>query len=350
MEIELPEGFPTRVFVEEEPAPGLLPETAWTLIGDEAVRDAWRAAALPEPPGTLWVPVCESNKRLATLIPWLETWASIPLARNSTVVAVGGGVLTDMAGLGAALYMRGIAWHAWPTTLLAQVDAGLGGKTACDLEAGKNLAGAFHPPSRFVACRSFLGTLPPRQLASGAWELFKMALVEGDLDWAATLLEPGIPSAESLLRALKAKAWIVHRDPREAGERRLLNLGHTLGHALESASGYRLLHGEAVGLGTLAACALAGQEGLEPFPPAFLALTATRLKPLLPRVPPWEACLPWLLVDKKAGARGPGGGTAIHCILPRPHATAEQKVLPPEAWRGAHERMTALLNNPEMPT
>jgi 3-dehydroquinate synthetase len=350
MEIALPEGFPTQVFVEEEPPGGLLPQGPWTLIGDEAVRNTWQRAGLPEPAGTLWVPVEESSKRLATLIPWLEAWAAIPLARHATIVAVGGGVLTDMAGLGAALYMRGIPWQAWPTTLLSQVDAGLGGKTACDLEAGKNLAGAFHHPSRFVACRAFLATLPPRQLASGAWELFKMAVMEGDLAWAATLLEPGIPSGPSLLRALRAKAEIVHRDPREAGERRLLNLGHTLGHALESASGYRLLHGEAVGLGTLAACFLAEDQGLEPFPDAFLCQTASRLRPLLASIPPWEACLPLLRVDKKSA---PGGGapagTAIHCILPRPRAVAEQRVLPPEAWRGPHARLIEILQA-EMPT
>jgi 3-dehydroquinate synthetase len=351
MEIHLPAGFPTQVFVEEEPPGALLPEGSWTLIGDEAVRDAWRGAGLPEPPGTLWVPVEESSKRLATLIPWLEAWARIPLARHSTIVAVGGGVLTDMAGLGASLYMRGIAWQAWPTTLLSQVDAGLGGKTACDLEAGKNLAGAFHPPSRFVACRSFLETLPPRQLASGAWELFKMAVMEGDLDWARELLAPGVPTGASLLRALRAKAEIVHRDPREAGERRLLNLGHTLGHALESASGYRLLHGEAVGLGTLAACLLAEDQGLEPFPASFRAEAASRLRPLRDAIPPWEACLPLLKVDKKSGpGGGTPGGSAIHCILPRPGAVAEQRVLPPDAWRGPHARMTALLHSPEMTT
>jgi len=350
MELSLPEGFPTRVFVEEEPSAGLLPETVWTLIGDEAVRSQWREAGLPEPPGTLWVPVREASKRLATLIPWLEAWAAIPLNRTATIVAVGGGVLTDMAGLASALYMRGLPWQAWPTTLLAQVDAGLGGKTAVDLEAGKNLAGAFHPPERFMACRSFLATLPPRELASGTWELFKMAVMEGDLAWAETLLDPGIPSAASLHRALEAKAMIVHRDPREAGERRLLNLGHTLGHALEAASGYRLLHGEAVGLGTLAACLLAEQEGLPPCPARFLALTASRLRPLLPAIPPWEACLPLLRVDKKSGpAQEVPGGTAIHCILPRPGAPAEQRLLAPDAWQQAHARLILLLTDPEMP-
>ena len=344
MELELPEGFPTRVWVEEELRADLLPEGPWTLVGDAAVRPAWAAAGLPEPAGSLWLPVREADKRLATLVPWLEAWAGIPLRRDATVVAVGGGVLTDMAGLAAGLYMRGIRWQAWPSTLLAQVDAGLGGKTAVDLQAGKNLAGLFHPPVARVVCRAFLRTLPPRQLAAGQWEMFKMALVEGDLDWAGTLLEDGLPPAPALLRALRGKAGIVARDPREAGERRLLNLGHTLGHALEAASEYRLLHGEAVGLGTLAACCLAEQQGLAPFPAAFLARVATRLAPLAPMVPAWEDCLAWLARDKKSAPdRQNPARSAIHCILPCPRALAEQRLLPPEAWGPAHRRMLALL-------
>jgi 3-dehydroquinate synthetase len=344
--MDLPAGFPTRVRVEEAPGPAFLPAGTWTLVGDQAVRSAWQAAGMPEPPGALWVPVAEPGKRLATLVPWLEAWARIPLDRRSTVVAVGGGVLTDMAGLAAALYMRGIAWQAWPTTLLAQVDAGLGGKTAVDLEAGKNLAGAFHAPADLVVCRSFLATLPERQLDAGRWEIVKMALVEGDLDWAGALLaETGLPTAASLLRALRAKALIVDRDPREAGERRLLNLGHTLGHALEAASDYQLLHGEAVGLGTLAACCLAGDQGLPPFPPAFLARIADRLRPLAGLVPPWPACLERLPRDKKSGADWQiPTRSAIHCILPCPGAVAEQRSLPPEAWGPAYRRMVELLH------
>jgi 3-dehydroquinate synthetase len=195
-----------------------------------------------------------------------------------------------------------------------------------------------------VVCRAFLRTLPARHLAAGQWEIFKMALVEGDLAWAGTLLEDGLPGPDSLLRALGAKAEIVARDPLEAGERRLLNLGHTLGHALEAASGYRLLHGEAVGLGALAACCLAELEGLGPFPPAFLARTASRLSPLAPLVPPWEACLDWLGRDKKSAPdRQNPARTAIHCILPCPGHRAEQRLLPPETWGPAHRRMLALL-------
>src|SRR5206468_3711200 len=111
-----------------------------------------------------------------------------PLHRDGTVVAVGGGVLTDLAGLGAALYMRGIAWQAWPTTLLSMADAGLGGKTGADLSTGKNLVGAFHPPKRLVACLDFLQTRPQRQVDSGRWELVKTALLKTDLPWAEELL------------------------------------------------------------------------------------------------------------------------------------------------------------------
>jgi len=344
MEIALPEGFPTRVWVEEELAGELLPATPWTLIGDQAVRATWQAAGLPEPPGTLWVPTSEASKRLETVIPWLEHWARLPLLRAATVVAVGGGVLTDMAGLGAALYMRGIQWHAWPTTLLSQVDAGLGGKTGVDLESGKNLAGAFHHPARMVVCRAFLRTLPDRHLAAGRWEIFKMALVAGDQPWAEQLLDEGMPGPDTLLRALRAKAEIVHRDPLEAGERRLLNLGHTLGHALEAASEYRLLHGEAVGLGTLAACCLAEAEGLPPFPAEFLARTAARLRHLAPLVPSWADSLGWLARDKKSAMeRKDSTRTAIHCILPRHRAPAVQRLLPPEAWDPAHRRLLTLL-------
>ena len=343
MELTLPAGYPTRVFMSEMLEPALLPLTPWTLIGDLAVRDSWRQAGLPEPAGTLWVPVQESAKRLATLIPWLEAWARIPLRRDATIVAVGGGVLTDMAGLAASLYMRGIKWHAWPSTLLSQVDAGLGGKTGVDLEAGKNLAGAFHPPTQLVVCRAFLGTLPSRERAAGRWEIFKMALVEGDQAWAESLLDGDLPEA-SLRRALLAKGAIVSRDPLEAGERRLLNLGHTLGHALEAASGYRLLHGEAVGLGTLAACLLAEDQGLPAFTRDFLLKAAQPLRPLAPLVPGWEACLPLLRLDKKSAADGQGrGGSAIHCILPCPGAPAEQRFLPPEAWASPHGRLVELL-------
>ncbi len=326
MRLALPSGFATEVHVLDLPTAELLPAGPWVLLGDAAVRGHWREAGLPEPVGSTWVNVSEAEKRLSALEPWLETWARIPLHRDATVVAVGGGVLTDMAGLAASLYMRGIKWQSWPTTLLSMADAGLGGKTACDLAAGKNLVGAFHAPDRLVACTRFLATLPPRQIESGRWELVKMAVLLNDLHWAQELAASPTPRTAWIERALAFKAGIVHGDPEEHGERRLLNLGHTLGHALESASGYDLLHGEAVGLGLLAACLLAPLEGLKPFPPELLQGWADQLAPLVERVAEWEALLPWLRRDKK------GKGDTISCVLPRPDGPALIRPLPPEAW------------------
>jgi len=315
----------------------LLPQGPWTLVGDEAARDLWRQAGLPEPAGTTWVRTGEDMKRLGTLLPWLETWAALPLNRQATVVAFGGGILTDLAGMAAALYLRGIAWQAWPTTLLSQVDAGLGGKTAVNLAAGKNLAGAFHPPARMVVSRSCLGTLPARQVEAGYWEVLKMALLEGDEAWTRDLLGASAPNLKDMERALTLKAEVVHRDPFERGERRLLNLGHTLGHALEAGSRHALLHGEAVGLGLLAACRLAHHQGLPSLDGDLLDLLATRLAPLADRIPDWDICLPILARDKKAADGG------IHCVLPLPGQRACQRFLPPEAWRPAHQDLCALL-------
>jgi len=308
------------------------------------VRSAWVDAGLPEPVGTVWVSVMETTKRLEEVMPWLEMWARIPLLRTSTLVVVGGGVLTDMAGLGAALYMRGISWHAWPTTMLAQVDAGLGGKTGVDLEAGKNLVGFFHAPEQMVVCRSFLNTLTERQLTSGRWEIFKMALIYGDCHWAESLLNNGVPEMDIVIRSLTAKATIVGRDFLESGERRLLNLGHTLGHALEVKSGYQLTHGEAVGLGSLAACCLASHVGLPSFSHSFLRRTAAKLAPLMSMLPTWVSCLEQLYLDKKCVFdTNDLLKKKIYCILPQPNSIAVQLLLSPEDWSFAYKQMVDLM-------
>jgi 3-dehydroquinate synthase len=161
------------------------------------------------------------------------------------------------------------------------------------------------------------------------------------------MLQAGPVKVAWVERALAFKAGVVHRDPREAGERRLLNLGHTLGHALEAASGYQLLHGEAVGLGLLAACLLAEEQGLKAFPPGILEGLVRRLAPLASLVAPWVACLPLLARDKKAqhtaGPAGAAPATEIHCILPRPGEAAVQRVLAPQAWGSPHARLLSLL-------
>jgi len=344
LRLPLPEGFPTEVIVREHLDADLLPKGHWTLIGDENVRSHWTRQALPEPPGTLWVPTSEASKSLPTLLPWLEKWAALPLHRDAVILAVGGGVLTDMAGLAASLFLRGVAWHCWPTTLLSQVDAGLGGKTGVNLSTGKNLAGAFHPPERMVVCTDFLSTLTDRHREAGAWELFKHALIEGDLDWAERLLACTTPGREDLQRSLLQKGGVVHRDLKELNERKLLNLGHTLGHALESASHYRLLHGEAVGLGTLAACLLSELQGLPAFPSDFLQRFASRLSPLADEVPSWEDCHPILARDKKALGGRETLESTIHCVLPIPGQRAVLRPLPPSAWAAAHARLVALLS------
>jgi len=348
MRLSTPSGFATEVFLLDGPDRDLLPEGAWTLVGDLRLRDAWTQAGMPEPEHALWVSVPEEEKKLRTVIPWLEHWARVPLHRDATVVALGGGVLTDLTGLAASLFLRGVAWQVWPTTLLAMADAALGGKTGADLTAGKNLVGAFHPPRRLVACTDFLAGLPTRHLDNGRWELIKTALIQGEMAWAMEMLQDAPVKVAWVERALAFKAGVVHRDPRESGERRLLNLGHTLGHALEAASGYRLLHGEAVGLGLLGSCLLAEEQGLKPFQTTFLEALARRLAPLASLVAPWPDCLPLLARDKKAirvlsqfqGAPD----TQIQCILPRPGEPAVQRALPPEAWESAHARLVLWLH------
>ena len=192
-------------------------------------------------------------------------WGALRLERGGTLVALGGGCTTDVAGLAAATYLRGIDWVAVPTTLVGQVDAAIGGKTAIDLPAGKNLAGAFHWPARTVIDPALLETLPEAELLNGRAELVKTALLAG---------KPygELPLPEAVRRCAAFKTAVCLRDPHDRGERRQLNLGHTFAHALEAAAGYELPHGRAVALGLLASLRLSGldtavvEEQLQPEP------------------------------------------------------------------------------------
>lgn len=190
--------------------------------------------------------------------------------RREALLAVGGGVLTDTAGFAASVYLRGIPWAAVSTTLLGMVDASVGGKTGVNLPEGKNLVGTFWAPRLVVADVEVLSTLAPRELRAGLAEVVKAAWI-GDrelLDLLPGVVEgPGdLPPArwaEIVARAVRVKASVVVEDEREAGLRQVLNLGHTLGHALEAATGYtRFLHGEAVAWGMLAAARIAAARGL----------------------------------------------------------------------------------------
>ncbi len=193
--------------------------------------------------------------------------------RGGLIVALGGGVIGDLAGLAAGLVKRGLDFAQIPTTLLAQVDSSVGGKTAIDMPQGKNLVGLFHQPKAVIADTSLLATLPRRELLSGYAEVVKYGAL-GDLQFFAWL-EANAPKllggqSDAVVRAVahcvRMKAAIVARDEREAGDRALLNLGHTFGHALETAIGYSgvLLHGEAVAIGMVMAFRLSAKLGLCP--------------------------------------------------------------------------------------
>jgi shikimate kinase / 3-dehydroquinate synthase len=180
-------------------------------------------------------------------------WSELQLDRVGSIVALGGGSTTDVSGFVAATYLRGVDWVAVPTTLVGQVDAAIGGKTAIDLPHGKNLVGAFHWPARAVVDPATLETLPEEQRREGLAEVVKTGLLAGEQLWE-------LPLTKLVRRCAAFKAGICLRDPYERGERAVLNLGHTFAHALEAAAGYEgLTHGRAVALGLLAALRLSGR-------------------------------------------------------------------------------------------
>jgi shikimate kinase / 3-dehydroquinate synthase len=213
---------------------------------------------------TIRAPSGESAKSLRAVAALWKALAESGIGRDGGVVALGGGALGDAAGFAAATYLRGVRVAQVPTTLLAMVDASIGGKTAIDIAAGKNLVGAFHQPDAVLADIDALATLPARQRASGLAEVIKTAfLVDQD---SVAHVERSIPgllrgdvgaTLSSVTLAVEVKASVVTADPTEEGLRSLLNFGHTMGHAYESASGYRVTHGEAVAIGMVYACALA---------------------------------------------------------------------------------------------
>jgi 3-dehydroquinate synthase len=214
---------------------------------------------------SLKLPRGESAKNLAAVERTCEWLARSGYDRGSVIVGIGGGATTDHAGFVAAIYLRGVAFALCPTTLLAAVDASVGGKTGVDIPSGKNLVGAFYQPRVVVADLGFFETLPAREVAAGMAEVVKAGLI-GDaglfarLESAGDAFSPG--SLEPAIAAsVKVKIDVVSEDEREGGRRAILNFGHTVGHAIETASGYQLLHGEAVALGMMAALKLGEARG-----------------------------------------------------------------------------------------
>jgi 3-dehydroquinate synthase len=221
----------------------------------------------------LILPPGEGTKDFAHFEKLCEDILALGIERSTALVALGGGVIGDLAGFAAASLLRGLDYVQVPTTLLAQVDSSVGGKTAIDVKAGKNLVGAFYQPVLVIADIDTLATLPPRELLAGYAEVVKYGLIRDRafFDWleqngAALVKGDAELRRQAVLKSCRDKAEIVAADEREAGERALLNFGHTFGHALEAEAGFgqALLHGEAVALGMLMAFDLSARLGLCP--------------------------------------------------------------------------------------
>jgi 3-dehydroquinate synthase len=222
----------------------------------------------------------EASKSYPVFERLCEAILDAQIERGDLVIALGGGVIGDLAGFAAAVVRRGLDYVQVPTTLLAQVDSSVGGKTAIDSRHGKNLIGAFHQPILVIADTALLDTLPPREFRAGYAELVKYGLLgdAGYFGWLEAywrdIFAPEVSGnsarEHAVAVACRGKAGIVARDERETGERALLNLGHTFGHALEAACGFsdRLLHGEAIAIGMVLAFEFSARRGLVPAPAA----------------------------------------------------------------------------------
>lgn len=241
----------------------------------------------PEPEASPWqnplvFPAGERSKTRAVWEQLTDELLARDVQRDHVLVALGGGVTGDLAGFVAATYMRGIRFVQVPTSLLAMVDASVGGKVGVDTPVGKNLVGAFHPPAAVIVDLSTLATLPHREFRSGFSEAVKHGLIadRGHLDWIEANVAPLLARKESRLADLvrssvAIKARVVGDDERESGARTILNVGHTIGHALEQLSQYTLLHGEALAMGLVAECRLGERLG------TTAAGTSTRVEKLL---------------------------------------------------------------------
>src|SRR6266436_7049859 len=254
----------------------LRPGVRTAIVTDRTVARHWLEAAEASlaQAGIAAAPIIvdegEGSKTYAGLEQVSEALIAAKIERNDLVVALGGGVIGDLAGFAAAILRRGVDLVQVPTSLLAQVDSSVGGKTGINSPQGKNLLGAFHQPLLVVADTAVLDTLPPRQFRAGYAEIAKYAVLgdEAFLAWLeanhADIFAGGAAREHAIATSCRAKAAIVARDERETGERALLNLGHTFGHALEAATGFsdRLFHGEGVAVGMVLAAEFSAQLGM----------------------------------------------------------------------------------------
>jgi shikimate kinase/3-dehydroquinate synthase len=271
------------------------------------------------------MPDGERHKTLATVASLYEQFLAGGLDRGDSVLSLGGGVTGDVAGFTAATFMRGVRWVQVPTTLLAMVDASVGGKTGVDLAQGKNLVGAFKQPAMVLADPAVLATLPREEMRSGMAEALKHGILAGTALFTALerppTTGPSIVSEAQLARVIQVKIDIVEQDPNETGQRAVLNLGHTVGHALERLSGYDQHHGEAVAIGLVAAARLAVALGRAETSLAERIASALEAWELPIHCPPFPAEAIWaaMTTDKKRRA-----GTTRWAL---PHAIGQVEIV-----------------------
>jgi 3-dehydroquinate synthase len=280
---------------------------------DSLTKSEWQASVLVMPDG-------ERHKRMATVEALAEKLVAFGADRNALMVALGGGVVGDVTGFLASIYMRGVDVVQVPTTVLAQVDASVGGKTGVNLKTGKNLAGTFHQPRAVLIDPQILSTLPEREFRSGLYEALKCGVIGSpelfkhfELKRHQILARDPDELEWLITQSVKLKAEVVAADERESGPRRVLNFGHTIGHALEAETNYRhFLHGEAVALGMIAAANIAAEIGKLAVESSQRIREAVRALGPLPKVDSAPQRIMRLIASDKKTTDG-----VVHFVLPR---------------------------------
>lgn len=298
-------GLITQAAADASPGPK-------ALLYDRAVEGyALELAEALQAPHRMGIEGGEGAKALECYSRVLSWLAQQGLPRDSTLYVVGGGTLTDLGGFVASSYLRGIAYVSFPTTTLAMVDASVGGKTGINLPEGKNLVGSFYPPKAVYLDLKSLYTLPPSLFREGLVEAFKHGIIAADEAlMRLEPLHPGWPGLEEYLeRAVLVKVRVVEADPYEKGERKKLNLGHTLGHALEAATHHSLSHGAAVAYGLLYAALLGKAHGGTDLTALVEGLLRWLQPPPLPSLS-WDEVWPYMARDKKKL------GSSLHWVIP----------------------------------
>ncbi len=303
-------------------------ECVCALVADDTV-DALYGAAVQKSLEQAGLSVCkfvfphgEASKTTATYVALLEFLAAHQLTRTDCVVALGGGVVGDLAGFAAATYLRGVTLVQIPTTLLAMVDSSVGGKTAVDLRVGKNLAGAFYQPAAVLCDPDTLSTLPPATFSDGCAEVIKYGVLQQP-ELLELMLDPKKNLEEILFRCVSIKRDVVQADERDTGARACLNLGHTVAHAIEKLSNYETSHGSAVAIGLAVICCAAERRGDCP-PGTALTVMAALLRAGLPVETSYTAdeLLAVMAQDKKRA------GSTITLVIPREIGRCELRKLP----------------------